>query len=62
MKSYRIKYLKIGVELTLFERKLEFWELFENWNFESYLKMGVLEIKFENWNLKNYLKKEFFEN
>ena len=46
--------MKIGVELKLFERKLELWELFENWNFESYLKMGVLEIKFENWNFGKF--------
>ena len=62
MKSCRIKkYLKNEVEL-----KLEFWNLFENWSFENYLKIGVrqlnlrigiLEIKFEiNWNLENYLK------
>ena len=50
------KYLKNGVE-----RKLEFWNLFENWSLENYLKIGVrqlnirieiLEIKFKiNWNL-----------
>ena len=36
MKSGRIKkYLITGVELKLFERKLEFWKLFENWKFEN---------------------------
>ena len=37
MESSRIKkkYLKIGVELKLFERKLEFWNLFENRNLEN---------------------------
>ena len=59
MKSGRIKkYLKIGVELKLFEKKtgvlkiiweLEFWKL--------NLIIGVLEIKFErNWSFENYLK------
>ena len=38
MKGGRIKkniYLKTGVELKLFERKLEFWNLFENWSLEK---------------------------
>ena len=36
MKSGRIKkYLKIGVKLELFERKLKFRKLFENWSFEN---------------------------
>ena len=36
MKSCSIKkYLKTGVELKLFERKLEFWNLFENWSLEN---------------------------
>ena len=57
------KYLKTGVKLKLFERKLEFLNLFENWDLENYLKIGVLkiklwigvlEIKFErNWSFKN---------
>ena len=42
------KYLKIGVKLKLFERKLEFWNLFENWSLENYLKIKVLKIKFKN--------------
>ena len=29
------KYLKNEVELKLFERKLEFWNLFENWSLEN---------------------------
>ena len=42
VKSREIEdYLKIGVELKLFERKLDFWNLFENWNLENYLKIGV---------------------
>ena len=57
------------MKLKLFERKLEFWELFENWNFgklmeilkigilENYLRIAVLKIKFENW----YFEK-LFEN
>ena len=54
MKSGRIKkYLKTGVKLKLFERTLEFWNLFENWSLESYLKIGVLKIKFKNWNFGN---------
>ena len=57
------KYLKNGVELKLFERKLEFWNLFENWSLENYLKIGVLklnlrigilEIKF--WNKLEFWK------
>ena len=36
MKSGRIKkYLKTGMESKLFERKLEFWKLFENWNLKN---------------------------
>ena len=36
MENSRIKKkLKIGVELKLFERKLEFWNLFKNWNLEN---------------------------
>ena len=45
-------YLKIRVELKLFERKLDFfyfWNLFENWSLEDYLKIGVLGVKFKNW-------------
>ena len=46
MKSGRIKkYLKTRVKLKLFERKLEFWNLFENWDLKKYLKIGVLKIK-----------------
>ena len=51
--------MKIGVELKLFERKLEFWKLFENWNLKNgilkkniYMKMRVLKTGI----LKNYLK------
>ena len=54
MKSDRIKkYLKSRVKLKLFERKLEFWNLSENWSLENYLKIGVLKIKFKNWNFGN---------
>ena len=36
MKSCKIKkYLKTGMELKLFERKLEFWNLIENWSLEN---------------------------
>ena len=51
MKSGRIKkYLKTGVKLKLFERTLEFWNLFENWSLENYSKIGVSTIKSKNWN------------
>ena len=40
--------LRIGVELKLFERKLDFWNLFKIWSIENYLKFGVLGIKFKN--------------
>ena len=54
MKSCRIKkYMKIGVKLKLFERKLDFCNLFENQSLENYLKIGVLEIKFKIWNFGN---------
>ena len=46
-------YLKIGVELKLFERKLDFWNLFENWSLKNYLKIEVLGIKFKNWSFEN---------
>ena len=60
MKSSRIKkYLKTGLKLKLFERKLEFWNLFENesfenWNFEKIIWKLNLRIGI----LKNYLKIE----
>ena len=47
------KYSKTEVELKLFERKLEFWNLFENWSLENYLEIGVMGIKFKNWNFGN---------
>ena len=47
------KYLKIGVKLNLFERKLKFWNLFENLKLENYLKIGVFKIKLKNWNFGN---------
>ena len=59
--------LKTKVELKLFERKLDFWNLFEkfesrklleNWSFRVYLKIGLLEIKCENENFRNYILKE----
>ena len=50
-------YLKIGVELKLFKRKLDFWrfiwklesrKLFEDWSLEKLnLRIGILDIKFE---------------
>ena len=54
MKSGRIKkYLKTWAKLKLFERKLEFWNLFENWSLENYLKIEVSKIiwKLEFWKL-----------
>ena len=54
VKSREIEdYLKTEVELKLFMRKLDFLNLFENWSFENYLKIGVLGIKFKNWNFGN---------
>ena len=47
-KFMNLKYLKNRVELKLFERKLEFWNLFESWSLKNYWKIGVLEIKFED--------------
>ena len=52
------------MNLKLFERKLEFWKLFENWNFRKLdskeigalkiiEKTGVLKIEFKNWNFEN---------
>ena len=52
-KIKRKDYLKTGVELKLFERKPDFWNLFENWSLENYLKIGVLGIKLKNWNFGN---------
>ena len=46
-------YLKTRVELKLFERKLDFLDLFENWSLEDYLKIGVLGVKFKDWNFGN---------
>ena len=46
-------YLKTGVKLKLFERKLDFWNLFENWSLKNYLKIEVLGIKFKNWSFEN---------
>ena len=54
--------LKTGVELKLFERKLDFWNLFEklesrrlleNWSFRVYLNIRLLEIKCKNENFRN---------
>ena len=51
--------LKTRAELKLFERKLDFWNLFEKlesrrlleiWSFRVYLKIRLLEIKCENEN------------
>ena len=46
-------YLKTEVELKLFKEILDFWNLFENWSLENYLKIGVLGIKFKDWNFGN---------
>ena len=63
MKSGRIKkYLKTGVKLKLFERKLEFWNLFKNWSLKNYLKIGVLKIKFKNLNFGKLFENGNFEN
>ena len=48
-------------------QELEFWKLIEkeinilkiaikfkrNWNFENYLRIGVLKIKFKNWSFED---------
>ena len=47
----KIKVLKIGklnVRIQILEIKFE-----RNWNFESYLRIGVLKIKFKNWGFEN---------
>ena len=63
MKSGRIKkYLKTGVKLKLFERKQEFWNLFENWDLENYLKIGILKIKFKIWKFEKLFENGSFEN
>ena len=46
------------MKLKLFEKKLEFWNLFENWSLKNYLKIGVLKIKFKNWNFGNKIWKK----
>ena len=54
-------------KLKLFEGKLDFLSLFENWSFRGYLKIGFLKIKCKNefflevkferdWNLESYLR------
>ena len=54
VKSREIEdYLETRVELKLLERKLDFWNLFENWSLEDYLKIEVVEIKFKNENFRN---------
>ena len=54
--------LKAKVELKLFERKSDFWNLFErlesrrlfkNWSFRVYLKIRLLEIRCEEENFRN---------
>ena len=37
-KIYELKIFENWVELKLFERKLEFWNLFENWSLKKLLK------------------------
>ena len=63
--------LRTRVELKLFERKSDFWNLFErlesqrllkNWSFRVYLKIRLLEIKFErDWNFENDLRARDFK-
>ena len=66
-------YLKTRVELKLFEKKLDFLNLFGNWSPEDYLKIGVLGVKFKDLNswrlnlreiriLKNCLRNTNYEN
>ena len=45
-------YLRIMMELKLFEWKLDFWNLFENRSLENYLEIGVLGIEFKNENFE----------
>ena len=58
--------MKTTVQLKLLEKienlKLEFWKLFENWNFENYLRIKVLKIEVENWNFGKLFEKGSFEN
>ena len=52
------KYLKTRVELKLFERKLEFWKLFENWNSGKLFENR----SFENWNFEELFENGIFKN
>ena len=58
----KTRVLKIKVSKIIW--KLEFWKLNlrigileikseRNWNFENYLRIGVLKVKFENWSFGN---------
>ena len=62
MEFWKLNLKEIGVLKINWE--LEFWKLvlrigileikFErNWNFENYLRFGVLKIKYKNWNFGN---------
>ena len=55
-------YLKTKVELKLFEWKLDFWNLFENWSPEDYLIIGALGIEFKNGKKKLEFFLKGFEN
>ena len=53
--------MRTRVDLKLFERKLEFRKLFENWNFEDWnfwkldsKEIGALKIILKNWSFENY--------
>ena len=48
------------MELKLFEKKLDFLNLFGNWSPEDYLKIGVLGVKYKDWNFGDYSKVVFF--
>ena len=61
-----MEFLKLNLKVGVLENylKMEFWKLnlrigiletkFErNWNFENYLRIGVLKIKFKNWSFGN---------
>ena len=57
-----MEFLKLKLKIGALKIKFKNWSLkikFErNWNFENYLRIGVLKIKFKrNWNLKNYFGK-----
>ena len=48
-----LEFWKWNLRIKVLEIKFE-----RNWNFENYLRIGVLKIKFKNWNFGNSILKE----